>query len=79
MQEKASGQSIDNSVAEQGAASQALHLMTRAVEQANSKVAVLPPPILDHSNSMLIIYDFFFHYLNLALWQCMVLSHAPGY
>ena len=59
MEEENSRQNIEQPVEDQGAAAQALHLMTRAVEQANAKVAVPPPPIFDNSNSMYTISDFF--------------------
>ena len=49
----------ENSVEDQGVAAQALYLMTQAVEKANSKVAVPPPPIFDNTNSMYSIGDFF--------------------
>ena len=48
-----------NQSAEVPGVAQAMNLMTHAVEQANAKVAVPPPPIFDNSSSMYRISEFF--------------------
>ena len=45
--------------ADASAVAEAVNLMTRAVEQANSRVAVPPPPTFDNSDCMYSISDFF--------------------